>query len=83
MTSEIKLYGAEYCHKTQHYIRLFKTKMVSFKFLDVTENQAHAEELKGLYQNNRLNFPTILIGDKKLRNPKDEELEKWLNKLEA
>ena len=83
MTSEIKLYGALYCHKTQYYMKLLETKNVYFEFLDVIENLAYAEEVKGHYKNRRLNFPTILVGDKKLRNPKSEELEKWLNKLKA
>ena len=83
MTSEIKLYGARYCHKTKYYIKLLETKNVYFEFLDVIENLDYAEELKDHYQNRRLNFPTILVGDKRLRNPKGEELEKWLNKLKA
>ena len=29
----------------------------------------------------KLNFPTITIGKKKLRNPYKEDIEKWLNKL--
>ena len=37
--------------------------------------------MRGLYKSGKLNFPTITIGKKKLRNPNDEELDKWLNKL--
>ena len=44
-------------------------------------HEDHAEELRGLYENRKLNFPTITIGNKKLRNPSDEELQKWINKL--
>jgi hypothetical protein len=52
-----------------------------YQFLDVENNETSAEELRSLYENRRLNFPTITIGKKKLRNPYKEELEKWLNKL--
>lgn len=79
--SEIKLYGAERCHKTRYYKELLESKELSYQFLDVEENESHAEELRNLYENRRLNFPTITIGNKKLRNPRQDELEKWLKKL--
>ena len=80
-TQTIKLYGAERCHKTQYYIKTLNDINVPFTFLDVETNEDHAEELRGLYINRKLNFPTITIGTKKLRNPSQEELFKWLNKL--
>ena len=78
---EIKLYGAAGCHKTHYYQLLLNESQLPFKFLDVEANKGHAEELRGLYENHKLNFPTITIGKKKLRNPNKEDLEKWLNKL--
>ena len=77
----IKLYGTEDCHKTNYYMNLLDNAALTYQFLDVINNIEHAEELRGLYENRKLNFPTITIDDKKLRNPKKEELEKWLNKL--
>ena len=77
----IKLYGAEGCHKTNYYKLLLDNTKLPYQFLDVEKNEDHAEELRGLYENRKLNFPTITIGKKKLRNPYKEELEKWLNKL--
>ena len=78
---EIKLYGAENCHKTRYYQGLLEGKMIPFKFLDVDSDEDNALELRSLYLNGKLNYPTILIGEKKLRNPSDEELWKWLDKL--
>jgi len=52
-----------------------------YQFLDVEENEDHAKELRGLYENGKLNFPTITIGSKKLRNPYKEDLLKWVYKL--
>ena len=49
--------------------------------MDVEQNEDYAEELRDLYENKKLNFPTITIRKKKLRNPYKEELIKWLNKL--
>jgi len=77
----IKLYGAEDCHKTHYYQILLDKIGLPYQFLDVEKNKDHAEELRGLYENRKLNFPTITIGKKKLRNPYKEELHKWINKL--
>jgi predicted GNAT family acetyltransferase len=77
----IKLYGASGCHKTHYYQLLLDKTELLYQFLDVEQNKDHAEELRGLYENRKLNFPTITIGKKKLRNPNKEDLEKWLNKL--
>ena len=78
---KIKLYGADRCHKTQFYINFLNESGLQFEFLDVEVDKDHANELRGLYKNNNLNFPTITIGTKKLRNPHSEELKKWLAKL--
>lgn len=77
----LKLYGAKRCHKTQHYINFFKTRNLDYAFLDVEENEDFAQELRNLYINKKLNFPTITIHQKKLRNPTDDELQKWIDKL--
>lgn len=81
MTTEIKLYGTERCHKTQYYKDFLDKKNIDYAFLDVATNDHFAEELKGLYENRKLNFPTITIGHKKLRNPSENDLNKWLSKL--
>ncbi|EAR00533.1 glutaredoxin domain-containing protein [Maribacter sp. HTCC2170] len=78
---EIKLYGASGCHKTKYYQMFLNGTKLSYKFLDVEINENYAKELRSLYQNGKLNFPTITIGKKKLRNPNVNDLEKWLNKL--
>ena len=72
----IKLYGADSCHKTQHYKAFFLAHHLDFTFLDVKKNKENAKELRNLYESGRLNFPTITIHQKKLRNPSDKELEK-------
>lgn len=78
---KIKLYGADGCHKTHYYQLVLDKTGLPYKFLDVEANHDHAEELRGLYVTGKLNFPTITIGKKKLRNPYKEDIEKWLNKL--
>jgi len=78
---EIKLYGTDRCHKTHYYQLILNEIGLPYLFLDVEKNVNHAEELRGLYENRKLNFPTITIGAKKLRNPYKEELYRWLCKL--
>ncbi len=78
---KIKLYGASGCHKTRYYQLLLDETHLPYQFLDVETNEDHAEELRGLYINNKLNFPTITIGKKRLRNPDKDDLIKWINKL--
>ncbi|TGV04152.1 glutaredoxin family protein [Flavivirga rizhaonensis] len=81
MKKVIKLYGAARCHKTQYYKAFFETRNLNYVFLDVETNDAFTEELRGLYENRKLNFPTITIGKKKLRNPSDKELNKRIANL--
>jgi predicted GNAT family acetyltransferase/glutaredoxin len=80
MIQEIKLYGTAGCHKTNYY-KLLDEIALPYAFLDVEANEDHATELRGLYENGKLNFPTITIGKKKLRNPYKEDIFKWMNKL--
>jgi len=77
----IKLYGAERCHKTNYYKQFLEGLELEFQFFDVENNADFANELRNLYETKRLNFPTITIGDKRLRNPSNKELTKWLQKL--
>ena len=78
---KIKLYGADGCHKTNYYKSILDEIGLQYTFLDVEVNEDHAKELRGLYENEKLNFPTITIGKKKLRNPYKEDIIKWMNKL--
>lgn len=74
----IKLYGAERCHKTRYYKTFLETRKLNYEFLDVEKNSNFAEDLRNLYDNRKLNFPTIVIDTKKMRNPSDKELLKWI-----
>lgn len=77
----IKLFGTESCHKTQYYKNFLETRNLDYAFLDVAKNEDFAEELRNLYENRKLNFPTIIINQKKLRNPTDKDLQKWIDKI--
>ena len=78
---QIKLFGVSHCHKTNYYKNILNETGLPYQFLDVETNNDYAEELRDLYENRKLNFPTITIGRKKLRNPYKEDLLKWMHKL--
>ena len=77
----IKMYGTEKCHKTNYYKIFLETRNVGYAFLDIRQNEANAEEQRNLYENKKLNFPTITIDNKKLRNPSDKDLQKCIDTL--
>ena len=78
---EVILYGAERCHKTQYYKSFLDERNINYALLDVETNAVYADRLRSLYKSGKLNFPTITIGDKKLRNPSVKKLEKRLDEL--
>ena len=78
---EIKLFGAERCHKTKYDQAYLDKKGLAYSFLDVEKNERYAKDLRHLYEKKRLNFPTITLGTKTLRNPSDADLNKWIEKL--
>ncbi len=79
----IKLYGAADCHKTQYYQTYLSDKHIDYHFYDVIKDEKAATELRSLYATGKLNFPTLTIGDKKLRNPSEPELYKWILRQKA
>ncbi len=79
---EIKIYGAARCHKSQYYQQYFADRQLPYHFLDVEENEKYAAELRSLYESGKLNFPTLIIDGKKLRNPNEKQIEKQLQKRE-
>lgn len=77
----LKLFGSMECNKTDYYKSLLADMRLPYQFLDVVQNKKNAEALKRLYKSEKLNFPTLIIGEKRLRNPNKEELLKWINKI--
>lgn len=74
----IKLFGSKDCRKTKFYEDYLNEKGVQFVFVDVLVDTKGAAELRELYVTKKLNFPTLLVGAKKLRNPRLKDVDKWL-----
>ncbi len=83
MDDDIRLYGAARCHKSRFYQKYLADKGICVKFLDVEKDRTAARELHGLYSSGKLNFPTLVIKGKKLRDPSMRELDRWLIKKGA
>lgn len=77
---KIQLFGTKKCHKTAYYKTFLETRNLHYVFLDVENNEENETKLRNLYENKKLNFPTITIDSKKLRNPSDSALQKWIDK---
>ncbi|MGB5189773.1 glutaredoxin family protein, partial [Robiginitalea sp.] len=51
---------------------------VPYVFRDVEAHEEYAQELRALCENGKLNFPTLMVGEKCLRNPSEKEVRKWI-----
>lgn len=80
MENKVVLFGTASCHKTVFYQSYLNEKGITFEFLDVKKDEEAAKVLRSLYESVKLNFPTLLVGGKKLRNPSIKDLDKWLEK---
>ncbi len=76
----VELFGSENCHKTELYTQFLSNLNIHFIFHDVEQDERAARRLRSYYESGKLNYPTILIGTKKLRNPTSFDLMKNLIK---
>ncbi len=74
----IKLFGIANCHKTQFYKQRLMDDNIPFDFYDIEENPMHKELLSFYYSKGQTHFPTLVIGDKILRNPTDKAIQKQI-----
>ncbi|MEO2053103.1 MAG: hypothetical protein ABGX00_15210 [Allomuricauda sp.] len=73
----ILLYGTESCHKTQLYKNWLGENNVPFLFKDISDEEV-GNKLSELYDGKAKHFPTLVVGNKRLRNPSTTEISKWL-----
>ena len=78
--AHVTLYGSNECHKTLAYKRHLEGLGVGHEFLDVRLDAEAAEHLRSCYADRRLNYPTIVIGERRMRNPPLLKLEKELRR---
>ncbi len=76
--SNVRLYGAKRCVKSRLYEEALNARGVSYTFLDVENDEAAANELRLLYADRDLKYPTFLIAGKRVRNPSMRELDRTL-----
>ena len=76
--SNVRLYGAKRCVKSRLYEAALIERGVPYTFFDVEINDEAANELRLLYADRDLQYPTFLIGGKRVRNPSLRELDRTL-----
>ena len=76
--TNVKLYGSKDCKKSRLYQDALTERKIDYVFLDVEANQDAASELRLLYSDGSLKFPTLLIGTLRLRNPSLRDLDRKL-----
>ena len=76
----VKLYGAKRCEKSRLYEDALMARCVPYIFFDVETNEEAANELRQLYTDRELKYPTLLIDGKRVRNPSMPELDRKLTR---
>lgn len=71
--NKITLYGTGWCPKTSMLSNAMQADGYDFDFKNVEDDLNAAEEVKKLY-NGKLKFPTVVIGEKHIKNPSISEL---------
>ncbi len=74
----VRVYGAKRCHKSRLYENALTERGVPHILRDVEEDDEAARELRLLYPDGALKFPTLLIKGKRVRNPSLRDLDRVL-----
>lgn len=74
----VLLYGAARCHKSMAYKDALTERNVAFLFLDIEKNSVAAQALRDHLKSDALKFPTVIVGERVMRNPTLNELDRAL-----
>ena len=74
---EVKVYGADWCHDTQHTLKRLKELGVAHKYIDVEQDAQAAEWVKE-HNDGKERKPTLDIAGQVLSVPTDHELDSAL-----
>ena len=73
--SKVKVYGADWCGDTKRSLKLLDRLGVAYDYVDIDDDAQGAEWVRN-QNNGKERKPTIVVGDRILSVPSDEELEK-------
>ena len=73
MTSEIKLYGADWCPDCRRAKAFLKENNIDYTFVDVDLDQEATAKVEQINNGKRI-IPTLIINDKSYTNPDNAEL---------
>ncbi len=76
----IKLFGKATCHKSRFYKQWMSDNHIPYDYYELENDVMNQEFLTLFYANGEQHFPTIVIGNKTLRNPAVTKVRKQLIK---
>lgn len=74
----IKLFGKNSCHKSRFYQEWLRHQNIPFDFYELENNTMNTEFLTMFYAEGKAHFPTIVVGNRTLRNPSLSKISKQL-----
>jgi thioredoxin reductase (NADPH) len=78
---KLKVYGAEWCPKTALLKNYLQSEWVDFEYLNPETDENAKQDLMNLYDG-KVKFPTVVKGDRHLKNPKIPELRAFIKESE-
>ena len=69
-----KVYGADWCALTSGFRTYLDRKDIPHDYYDVEKDEAAADAVRAIY-GGKLKFPTVVVGDREMKNPTLDELD--------
>ncbi|NQZ45244.1 MAG: glutaredoxin family protein [Flavobacteriaceae bacterium] len=73
----LELYGTQWCMKSATLRNYLQSKWIEFDDFNVETDEDAANRVRALYDG-KLKFPTLILGDKFLKNPTTKEMVEFL-----
>lgn len=77
MSATIKLFGTDWCMKSAALRNYMQSKWIEFEDYNVESDAEAATFVRSLYEG-ELKFPTVVKGDKHIKNPSIKALNDFL-----
>ena len=77
MTTNVTVYGADWCGDTIRAKRHLDRKGIAYEFVDVDQNEGASEKVIR-FNNGKRRIPMVEIGDETLSVPTADELDRYL-----
>ena len=76
-----RLYGTQWCTKSSGIRNYLQSRWIDFDFFDVEKDESAAAEVRAMYDG-KLKFPTLVIGEKRFKNPSIADIKPFVDELD-